>query len=123
MILIGSTNTFASQTFDGNYTVSYDCGFISGFGLMGAEPEYEGVDKIFAPKVTVTVGKTKLENPSYTIQMSHRNEHNQTCTVAGAGEDDEFHWYVSKNDCKKIVAQPLSMDSFSECGVSIELKK
>jgi hypothetical protein len=122
-LLLGSYNSFANEILADNYTVSYDCGFISGFGLMGAEPEYEGVDKVFAPKTTVTIGKEVLANPSYIIQMSHKNEHSQTCTVAGAGEYDEFHWYISKNKCSKIVKYSLDKKQITECGVTVELSK
>lgn len=121
MLLLASNNSFAEQAVNGNYTVSYDCGFTSGFGLM--EAEYEGVDKIFAPKTTVTIGNIKLVNPSYTIQLSNKDKNNQICTVAGAGEQNEFYWYISKNKCTKIVKQSLSNSQFTECGVEITLKK
>ena len=123
ILSIGSTSSFASQTFDGNYTVFYDCGFLSGHGLMGPAPEYEGLDKIFAPKVSVTVGNAILDNPSYTIKMSHRNANSQTCTIAGAGEESEFHWYISKNECTEIITQPLTKVSFNGCGVEVNIKK
>lgn len=88
---------------------------------MGTEPE--GFDKVFASTTTVTLGENKLVNPSYLIKMSHKDENNQTCTVAGAGEQNEFHWYVSKNGCTALVKQPLSKNQFTECDVQITLKK
>ncbi|EGQ7858298.1 hypothetical protein CGG80_23710 [Vibrio parahaemolyticus] len=121
LLLITPTYALASDTIDSNYKVAYDCGFVSGFELMGARPELDDIDKIFFPDTTVTIGKTQLTNPTYDIQISHTNEKSEVCTVAGAGEATGFHWYLRKGDCTKIVKHPLNTDKITQCGISVQV--
>ncbi|MHA2938780.1 hypothetical protein ACXJY6_10875 [Vibrio sp. RC27] len=122
-MLVLSSNAFADETLNNNFVVSYDFGSISGSGVMDAEPDFERIDKILAPTVTVEIGDTKLTNPTYYFGNSQKTDNSSTCVVSGAGEFEEFVWLVGNNGCSEIEMHPLSKDELNICGVSIKLLK